>query len=292
VHLPDLKIPQEGIGPSLGGDKEGFFQKGLNADGLPQPCRSRQEVPRIEDPEDIVDAAGPVNGDPRIPLLDDLPFHLINAHHHGQAEHVDPGGHDRRDFRVTQLENPVDQVSLGLLDHPFLMARFDETPEGVFRQHAFLPLRPPEERAEDGRDPLHQPDQRIPQRHEEKNDRRGIGRKTHGIHLPEGLRHGLTENQDERGQDGDGDPLSVAAQERNEKGRGKGGKGDVGGLVVNDDGHQKPPRVFEEPLNVACEGEPVFLHPVQVKRRQGKQCRLGARENAEEEKQDRQKDQL
>jgi hypothetical protein len=43
---------------------------------------------------------------------------------------------------------------------------------------------------------------------------------------------------------------------------------------------------------VIDKGEPVLPHPVQVKRCQGKERRLGARKDPEEDKENRQKDQL
>ena len=95
-----------------------------------------EEVLGVQDAEDVV-AVAAVDGDPRVPGVDDLLEHLVPGERGGDGDHVGPRGHDLGDVGVAQFDHAFDHLA-GVFLQQALAMPFGDDGADVFFERFFV----------------------------------------------------------------------------------------------------------------------------------------------------------
>ena len=79
--------------------------------------------------------------------------------------------------------------------------------------------------------------------------------------------NGLSENEQHRRGDCDGDPLALHPEKKNKQGRCQRGNGDVDRFISDKNRDEKSSRVFQEDLHIRQKGVPFFPHLMKMQGR-------------------------
>ncbi len=107
-----LELAEEVVDALVLGDEIGLSQHAVHREGPRSgPRHELQEVLRIQDADDVVDAL-PIDGDPRVTRSEDFGEDGVEVVAQLHADHVYPGHHDFADDLVREIDDALHQLAL------------------------------------------------------------------------------------------------------------------------------------------------------------------------------------
>jgi hypothetical protein len=241
VLLAGLELPQQIVGAHARGHEPGLGGQGCHG-LIVAPVGQRLEDPaHVHHPHHAVEVVGLVQGDAGVGDVPGPGAQVPDGSAGLEGIHLGHGGHDHARGHVVHPEDALDQLALVLLDHAF--------PAALAGQGADLGLGGPADGGggDGAHQQLHQRDdgqQRAAQPGDGARDPQGHGQ---SVPLAQGLGDDLAEEDHHEGEQGREGAQPRRAQLASGQATDQDGAADVGDVVPDHDGHDRPGEVLLEP---------------------------------------------